>query len=91
MELSNSGEIRRILNKYGFTFSKALGQNFIINPSVCPKMAELGNAAPGFGVLEIGPGNGILTMELLKKAKKVIAVELDPRMVNEVQKKVQGT
>ena len=42
-------------------------------------------------VLEIGPGAGILTMELLKKAKKVIAIEKDPRMVHEIQKKVQGT
>lgn len=81
MELSNSSEIRRILNKYGFTFSKALGQNFIINPSVCPKMAELGNAAPGFGVLEIGPGIGVLTKELALRADRVVAVELDNRLL----------
>ena len=81
MELSNSGEIRRILNKYGFTFSKALGQNFIINPYVCPKMAELGNAVPGFGVLEIGPGIGVLTKELALRADRVVAVELDNRLL----------
>ncbi len=81
MELSNSSEIRRILNKYGFTFSKALGQNFIINPSVCPKMAELGNASPGFGVLEIGPGIGVLTKELALRADRVVAVELDNRLL----------
>ena len=81
MELSNSSEIRRILNKYGFTFSKALGQNFIINPSVCPKMAELGNAAPGFGVLEVGPGIGVLTKELALRADRVVAVELDNRLL----------
>ena len=62
-----------------------LGQHFIQN------IVAKAGIKPTDIVLEIGPGNGILTMELLKKAKKVIAVELDPRMVNEVQKKVQGT
>lgn len=44
--LSNISVIRDLLTRYGFTFSKALGQNFLINPSVCPRMAELGGAAP---------------------------------------------
>lgn len=44
MELSNIGTIKEILNKHGFTFSKSLGQNFLINPSVCPRMAEYGGA-----------------------------------------------
>lgn len=42
-------------------------------------------------MLEIGPGTGNLTMKLLEKAKKVIAIELDPRMVLELQRRVQGT
>ena len=68
-----------------------LGQHFIKNIAVVHNIVEKAGIKPTDIVLEIGPGNGILTMELLKKAKKVIAVELDPRMVNEVQKKVQGT
>lgn len=78
--LSNVSTIRELLTQNGFTFSKALGQNFIINPSVCPKMAEMCGAAPGIGVLEVGPGIGVLTHELAKRAEKVVAVELDKRL-----------
>ncbi len=79
--LSNIGVIKEILSRHGFTFSKKLGQNFLINPTVCPKIAEMGNAAPGFGVLEIGPGIGVLTNELAKRADKVVAVEIDERLI----------
>ena len=68
-----------------------MGQHFIKNIAVVQNIVAKAGIKSTDIVLEIGPGNGILTMELLKKAKKVIAVELDPRMVNEVQKKVQGT
>ena len=71
--------------------SGGLGQHFIKNIAVVHNIVEKAGIKPTDIVLEIGPGNGIMTMELLKKAKKVIAIELDPRMVNEVQKKVQGT
>ncbi len=73
--------IKKILSRHGFTFSKRLGQNFLINPSVCPRIAELGGARPDGGVLEIGPGIGVLTNELCKNAKKVVAVELDGRLL----------
>ena len=53
-QLSNIGVIRDVLSRHGFTFSKSLGQNFLINPAVCPRMAELGGAGPGVGMLEIG-------------------------------------
>lgn len=79
--LSDIGEIKRILGKHGFTFSKAMGQNFLVNPSVCPKMAELCGANGETGVLEIGPGIGVLTNELCKVAKKVVAIELDTRLL----------
>ena len=79
--LSNIGVIKQILNKYGFTFSKKLGQNFLINPTVCPRIAEMGNAQKGFGVIEIGPGIGVLTNELAKRADKVVAVEIDTRLI----------
>ncbi len=78
--LTDIGYVRSILERHGFHFSKALGQNFLINPSVCPRIAEMGNAAPGFGVLEIGTGVGTLTAELAKRADKVVAVELDDRL-----------
>lgn len=72
--------LRELLERHGFTFSKAMGQNFLVNPSVCPRMAELGGAAPGVGVLEIGPGVGVLTAELARRAGRVVCVELDPRL-----------
>lgn len=78
--LSNIGVIKQILSDHGFSFSKKLGQNFLINPSVCPKIAEMGNARQGFGVIEIGPGIGVLTNELAKRADKVVAIEIDERL-----------
>lgn len=79
MNLSDINTIRALLAGHGFTFKKSLGQNFLINGSVCPAMAE---AACGSetGVLEIGPGIGVLTAELSKRAKRVVAVELDDRL-----------
>lgn len=80
-KLSDIGTIKEILTKYGFSFSKALGQNFLINPSVCPKMAKLSGADKGVGVIEVGPGIGVLTCELAKLADKVVAIELDKRLL----------
>ncbi len=79
-ELTDIGYVRELLERHGFSFSKALGQNFLVNPTVCPRIAEMGNAAPGWGVLEIGTGVGTLTKELAKRADKVCAVELDQRL-----------
>ena len=79
--LWNISTIKSVMEKHGFTFSKALGQNFLVNPSVCPRIAELGNAKKGFGVLEIGTGIGVLTNELAKRADKVVAVEIDSRLI----------
>lgn len=79
MNLADINTVRSLLAKNGFTFKKSLGQNFLINPDVCPAMA---NAAcdSETGVIEIGPGIGVLTRELAKTAKKVIAIELDERL-----------
>ena len=79
--LSNLSVIRDIMDQFGFSFSKSLGQNFLVNPSVCPRIAEMGGADEETGVLEIGTGFGVLTHELAKRAKKVVAVELDSRLL----------
>ena len=79
--LSDISVIRQVLEKHGFNFSKALGQNFLINPSVCPRMAENCLADKNTGVIEIGAGIGVLTAELAKIAKKVVCVELDTRLL----------
>ena len=85
MNLTNLSAIREIADKFGFTFSKSLGQNFLINPSVCPRIAEMGGADENTGVIEIGAGFGVLTQELAKRAKKVVAVELDSRLIPVLQ------
>lgn len=79
--LTNITVIRDIFERHGFSFNKNLGQNFLVNPSVCPKIAEMGNARHGWGILEIGTGVGVLTHELAKRADKVAAVEIDSRLI----------
>lgn len=79
--LSDIGAVKTILEKHGFTFSKALGQNFLINPEVCPEMARQAVTGENDGVIEIGAGVGVLTAELCKRAKKVVSIELDKRLL----------
>lgn len=79
--LSNIGTIKDIMQRHGFQFNKSLGQNFLINPSVCPRIAENGNANESFGIIEIGTGFGVLTVELAKRAKKVVAIEIDKKLM----------
>ena len=78
--LTNISTIKELMERHGFHFSKALGQNFIVNPSVCPRIAEMGGAV-GCGVLEIGAGFGVLTDQLARVAKKVVCVEIDQRLL----------
>ena len=79
--LSDLHTVRAVLSRHGFSFSKALGQNFLIDGTVCPRMAEAAVLSPEDGVLEIGPGIGVLTAQLGIRAKKVVAVELDKRLL----------
>lgn len=74
-------QIKRVLDKYGFTFSKSLGQNFLIDGNIVRKIVEEANITKETYVLEIGPGMGTLTEELAINAKKVIAVELDRKLL----------
>ncbi|MCH5207984.1 MAG: ribosomal RNA small subunit methyltransferase A [Oscillospiraceae bacterium] len=80
MELTNIGVIKDLFERHGFSFSKALGQNFLINPAVCPKIAEMGGCREGVCAVEIGTGVGVLTRELAKRCDRVIAIELDERL-----------
>lgn len=74
-------ETKYILKKYGITANKSLGQNFLINEETVEKIVEGANISKEDLVIEIGPGLGTLTKELLEKAGKVIAIELDKRML----------
>lgn len=79
MNLADINIVRSLLDKSGFSFKKSLGQNFLIDPDVCPAMAAAA-CDKDTGVIEIGPGIGVLTAELSKTAKRVVAVELDERL-----------
>ncbi|MDR1464063.1 MAG: 16S rRNA (adenine(1518)-N(6)/adenine(1519)-N(6))-dimethyltransferase RsmA [Oscillospiraceae bacterium] len=88
--LANFSALAALLRRHGFRFSKAMGQNFLVNPSVCPRMAAACGAGPEDGVLEIGPGVGTLTRELAKTAGKVAAVELDGRLLPLLEETLAG-
>ena len=79
-DLWRPATIKEVLGRHGFWFSKALGQNFLIDPRVCPRMAAESGAAECAGAIEVGPGLGVLTYELAQVAKKVVAIELDQRL-----------
>lgn len=79
MNLADIKTVEKLLKPLGFSFKKSLGQNFLIDPSVCPQMAQA-SADKNTGVLEIGPGIGVLTCECAAVAKRVVAIELDQRL-----------
>ncbi|MBR2484544.1 MAG: 16S rRNA (adenine(1518)-N(6)/adenine(1519)-N(6))-dimethyltransferase RsmA [Oscillospiraceae bacterium] len=81
MELCNLNVIRELLERHGFHFSKSMGQNFLIDPSVPMDIAAASGADKSCGVLEIGPGIGPLTQELCHAAGKVVSVELDKALL----------
>lgn len=80
MDFISPAMIKRIAAKYDFKFKKGLGQNFLSSQSI---LEEIADAAEIFGgnALEIGPGFGVLTNELAKQAKKVVALEIDERLI----------
>lgn len=78
--LTDLSTIRDLCARYDFALSKGFGQNFIINPGVCPRIAEAAGIGPGWGALEVGPGIGVLTEQLAQRADKVVSVEVDKRL-----------
>ena len=90
MELCNEIVIQGLLERHGFRFSRSMGQNFLIDPSIPAAIAEASGADEGFGVLEIGPGIGALSLELCRRAKRVAAVELDHRLPPILQETMAG-
>src|SRR6202041_3439780 len=74
-----------------FKFNTKIGQHILKNVAIADAIVTKANIQPSDTVLEVGPGTGILTTRILEKAKKVVAVELDPRMAAELTCRVQGT
>ena len=81
MKLSGKSELMSVLNKYNFSFSKSLGQNFLIDQNILNKIVSGSGINENTNVLEVGPGAGTLTRELCLKAKKVTAVEIDKALI----------
>lgn len=81
MRLSGKSELMSVLNKYNFSFSKSLGQNFLIDQNILNKIVSGSGINENTNVLEVGPGAGTLTRELCLKAKKVTAVEIDKALI----------
>ena len=75
-------------DSYNFSFDKSFGQHILKNPKVVEQIVEKSGIKPTDIILEIGPGTGNLTVQLLERGKKIIAMEIDPRMIAEVSKRV---
>ena len=72
---------KALLNKYGFSFQKKFGQNFLIDPRVLDKIIDAANITKEDCVIEIGPGIGSVTQALLENAGKVISIEIDDKLI----------
>ncbi len=79
--LSDINVIKSVMSRHGVTFNKGLGQNFLVDPEVCPQMAESAGLNENTCAIEIGPGVGVLTAELAKRAGKVLSFEVDNRLL----------
>ena len=79
--LSSPKVIKEVIKRYGFNFSKSLGQNFLIDGNVVEKIVDFSSVCEDDYVIEIGPGIGTLTQILCKRAKKVIAIEIDSKLI----------
>lgn len=81
MDLCDIRDIKALLGRHGFHFSKSMGQNFLIEGWVPQQIAEAAGGGEGVGVLEIGPGIGPLTAQLAQRCGKVVSVELDKALL----------
>jgi 16S rRNA (adenine1518-N6/adenine1519-N6)-dimethyltransferase len=91
MELTNIHDIRGLLDRHGFRFSRSLGQNFLISASVPERIADEADLSGTDSVLEIGPGIGCLTVQLAARAGRVLCVEADRRLESVLNETLRGT
>ena len=81
MRLTSPQTIKYIMDKYGFRFSKSLGQNFLIDESIVEQIIDGAEIGPDDVVLEVGPGIGVMTQAMARRAKKVVAIEIDDSLL----------
>jgi len=79
--LASSDYIRKLMKKYGFKFSKSLGQNFLKNEDIVNEIISCSDLTKDDIVIEIGPGIGVMTKNIAEKVKKVIAIEIDKNLI----------
>ncbi|MHC0039252.1 16S rRNA (adenine(1518)-N(6)/adenine(1519)-N(6))-dimethyltransferase RsmA [Pseudoneobacillus sp. C159] len=80
-DIATPNRTKAILEKYGFSFKKSLGQNFLIDTNILKRIVDHANLSPQSGAIEIGPGIGALTEQLAKNCQKVVAFEIDQRLL----------
>ncbi|MBU9710155.1 16S rRNA (adenine(1518)-N(6)/adenine(1519)-N(6))-dimethyltransferase RsmA [Bacillus tamaricis] len=80
-DIATPKRTKQILDKYGFSFKKSLGQNFLIDTNILRRIVDTAELTDNTGVLEIGPGIGALTEQIARRAKKVVAFEIDQRLL----------
>ncbi|SCT34579.1 16S rRNA (adenine(1518)-N(6)/adenine(1519)-N(6))-dimethyltransferase RsmA [Staphylococcus caeli] len=80
-DIATPTRTKALLHQYGFNFKKSLGQNFLIDVNIIHNIIEASNIDENTGVIEVGPGMGSLTEQLAKNAKKVVAFEIDQRLI----------
>lgn len=91
MTYQNTAELIELLKSHGLYAKKSLGQNFLINPGVLTKIIAAADLTKDDYVIEVGPGLGILTEQLAQAAARVLAVELDTRLIPILQQKFAQT
>lgn len=90
LKLTSPSTIRYIMDKYGFRFSKSLGQNFLIDEGTVNRIVANAEVGPEDMVLEIGPGIGVMTQVLAAHAEKVVAVEIDSSLLPVLNETLEG-
>jgi 16S rRNA (adenine1518-N6/adenine1519-N6)-dimethyltransferase len=80
-DIATPNRTKMILEKYGFSFKKSLGQNFLIDTNVLNRIVDFAELGSDSGAIEIGPGIGALTEQLAKRVNKVVAFEIDQRLL----------
>ena len=90
MNLTRPSELKAVLERHGFAFSKSLGQNFLIDETVLDRIVEAAGIGKDSCVLEIGPGAGTLTQRLAERAARVAAVEIDSALIPILRETLEG-
>jgi 16S rRNA (adenine1518-N6/adenine1519-N6)-dimethyltransferase len=90
LDVSTPGRTREVLKRHGLHLKKSLGQNFLVERRILERIVEAADLRPDKGVLEIGPGIGALTQQLARRAGRVVAVEIDHRLLPALEETLRG-